>query len=120
MILSTNARDTSLTVYLNAASKNAGGHFLIKAGVLLTVADDVTQLSDQHQVGAMLVQSFHQSLFCPHSTHHDCVIFVQRCQPIEEAYELLQHLHDKSQEATRCVVLEALPLSPALYLPLCR
>lgn len=120
MIISTNAKDTSLTVYLDAASKNTGGHLLIKAGVLLTVADDVTQLSDQHQVGAVLVQSFQQSLFGPHSTHHYRVIFVQRCQPIEEAYELLQHLHDKSQEDIRCVMLEVRPLSPALYLPLCR
>lgn len=92
MFISTREGDPSLTVYLDAASKNAGGHLLIKAGVLLTVADDVTQLGDQQQVGAVLVQSFHQSLFCPHSTHHYRVIFVQRRQPIEEAYELLQHL----------------------------
>lgn len=122
MFMSTNARDTSVTVYLDAASKNTGGHLLIKAGVLLTVADDVAQLSDQQQVGAVLVQSFHQSLFCPHSTHHYRIVFVQRRQPIEEANELLQHLNDKSQEALRCgcVMLEARPLSPALHLPLCR
>lgn len=58
MVLSSGARETSSTVNLNAASKNTGGHLLVEAGILLTVADDVTQLSDQQQVGAVLVQSF--------------------------------------------------------------
>lgn len=95
MILSSDARETSSRVYLNAASKNTGGHLLVEAGVLLTVADDVTQLGDQRQVGAVLVQSFHQSLLCPHTTHHHRVIFVERCQSIEEADELLQHLQSR-------------------------
>lgn len=78
---------------LDAASENTGGHLLVEAGVLLTVADDVPQLWEQQQVGAVLVQGLHQSLLRPHPTHHHRIILVERRQPIQEADELLQHLH---------------------------
>lgn len=83
--------------YLDTASEHAGGHLLVEAGVLLTVVDEVTQLGDL-QVGAVLVQSFHQSFFGPQTTHHHCIVFVQRCQPVQEADEQLDHLDSQSQE----------------------
>lgn len=89
--------------YLDAAGENAGSHLLVETGVLLTIADDVTQLGNQQQVGAMLVQSFDQSVLGPHTTHHYCVIFVKGRQAVQKADELLQHLHSQSQEVKRCV-----------------
>lgn len=69
-------------MYLDASSEYAGGHLLVEAGVLLAVADEVSQLGDQQQVGAVFVQSLDQSLFGPQSTHDHGVVFVQRCQPV--------------------------------------
>lgn len=63
--------------YLDTSCEDAGGHLLVKAGVLLTVGDEVSELGDQQQVGAVFVQSLHQSLFGPQTTHHHRVVFVQ-------------------------------------------
>lgn len=84
--------------HLDAPCEHTGGHLLVEAGVLLTVADEVSQFGDQQQVGAVLVQSFHQSLFGPQTTHHHRVVFVQRRQPVQEADKQLDHLNSQSQE----------------------
>lgn len=89
-------------VYLDTPCEDAGGHLLVEAGVLLTVRDEVSELSDQEQVGAVFVQSFHQSLFGSQTTHHHRVVFVQRRQPVQEADEQLNHLLDQSQQVNVC------------------
>lgn len=80
------------SAYLNASCQDAGGHLLVEAGVLLTVSDEVSQLGDQQQVGAVFVQSFPKSLFGPQAAHHHRVVLVQGRQPVQEADELLDHL----------------------------
>lgn len=84
--------------YLDTPCEDAGGHLLVQAGVLLTVGDEVSQLGDQQQVGAVFVQCFHQSLFGPQPTHDHRVVFVQRRQSVQEADKQLDHLNNQSQD----------------------
>lgn len=86
--------------YLDTACEDTGGHLLVEAGVLLTVGDEVSQLGDQQQVGAVFVQSFHQSVFGPEATHDHRIVFVQRRQSVQEADKQLDHLNNKSQDVT--------------------
>lgn len=57
----------------------------------------------------MLVQSFHQSLFGPHTTHHYRIVFVERCQPVEEADKQLDDLNSQSQEVNEHLGDEGAP-----------
>ncbi len=84
--------------YLDTSCEDAGGHLLVEAGVLLTVGDEVSELGDQQQVRAVFVQSLHQSLFGPQTTHHHRIVFVQGRQPVQEADKQLDHLNNQSQE----------------------
>lgn len=79
-------------MYLDASCQDTGGHLLVQVGVLLTVADEVSELCDHQQVGAMFVQRLYQSFFGAQTTHDHSIVFVHRCQPVQEADEELHHL----------------------------
>lgn len=79
-------------LYLYTSRQHTGGHFLVEAGVLLTVIDQVPQLRDHEQAGAMFVHGFDKSLFGAQPTHHNSIVFIQRCKSIQEADELLHDL----------------------------
>lgn len=89
-------------VYLDASGQHAGGHLLVEAGVLLAVADEVSELGDQQQVGAVFVQSLHQRISGAQTTHDHGVVFVHRRQQVQEADEELHHLWSRDGLAHAC------------------
>lgn len=89
------------TLYLYAPRQHTGGHFLVEAGVLLTVSDQVSQLCDHEEAGAVFVQGFKKSLFGAQPTHHNSIVFIQRGKSIQEADELLYDLNAE-KSAMKC------------------
>lgn len=85
------------TLYLYTPRQHTGGHFLVEAGVLLTVSDQVSQLRDHEEAGAVFVQGFEKSLFGAQPAHHNSIVFIQRCKSIQEADELLYDLNEDKE-----------------------